>query len=127
LKTKPGWKDRSNYPVLVEDDEKIVRKTAEFILRNRGYQAIVAENGQHALELFRKVGGNVAMVPLEMTMPVVSGAEAFRRLKDLLADVPAILCSGVDYRFPKRTAMAFPTAVHNPIEKESFRAKSLRW
>jgi PAS domain S-box-containing protein len=94
VEISPTWQEKSSYPVLVVDDEEIVCKTAELMLRNQGYQVIVAENGYQAVELFSKLEGRLTLVLLDMTMPVMSGEETFRRLKALRADVPVIVCSG---------------------------------
>jgi PAS domain S-box-containing protein len=82
------------YPIVVVDDEEVVRRTAELMLRNQGYQVVVAENGQQALDLFRKLECRVKLVLLDMTMPEMSGEETFRHLKGICGNVPVIVCSG---------------------------------
>jgi CheY-like chemotaxis protein len=80
--------------VLVVDDEEIIRKTAKSMLERHGYTVIVAEDGQQGVELFRALGDKVALVILDMTMPVMSGEEAFRRLREIASDVKILLSSG---------------------------------
>ncbi len=81
-------------PVLVVDDEEIVRRTAEAMLRSRGYGVLLAEGGQQGLELFRQAEGRVALVLLDMTMPGLSSEETFRELKSTRPDLPVIVSSG---------------------------------
>jgi PAS domain S-box-containing protein len=80
--------------VLVVDDEEIIRKTAKSMLERHGYTVVVAEDGLRAVELFHVLGDKVALVLLDMTMPVMSGEEAFRRLKEIVPDVRVLLSSG---------------------------------
>jgi nitrogen-specific signal transduction histidine kinase/CheY-like chemotaxis protein len=80
--------------VLVVDDEEIVRRTAEAILRNHGFQVMLAENGQQAVELFGKFQGRIALVLLDRTMPVMNGEETLRQLKAIRSDVPVVVSSG---------------------------------
>jgi PAS domain S-box-containing protein len=80
--------------VLVVDDEEIVRVTARQSLERYGYTVLVAENGRRAVELFEQSHNQIAAVLLDMTMPVMSGEETLRRLKEIHPSVPVILSSG---------------------------------
>jgi signal transduction histidine kinase/CheY-like chemotaxis protein/HAMP domain-containing protein len=82
--------------VLVIDDEEIVRRTARSILEHLGYSVILAEDGRQGVEVFRKLGGRVALVVLDLTMPAMSGEQTLEQLKAIRADVPVILSSGYD-------------------------------
>ena len=76
------------------DDEEIVRRTAKSMLERAGYTVVVAEQGQHGVELYQVLRDKVAAVLLDMTMPVMSGEEAFRRLKEIQPNVKVLLSSG---------------------------------
>ena len=80
--------------VLVVADEEIIRRTAKAMLERHGYTVVLAEDGQRGVELFRVLADHVALVLLDMTMPVMGGEEAFRRLKEIRPDVKVILSSG---------------------------------
>jgi two-component system cell cycle sensor histidine kinase/response regulator CckA len=80
--------------VLVVDDEEIIRKTAKSMLERHGYAVVVAEDGQQGIELFRVLSDKVALVLLDMTMPVMSGEETFGRLMAIAPDVKVLLSSG---------------------------------
>ncbi len=84
--------------VLVVDDERAPRKVAAAMLENMGYEVLVAENGEQALEVYASAGGHIALVLLDMTMPKWDGEETFRRLKEHDPQVRAILMSGIDER-----------------------------
>jgi PAS domain S-box-containing protein len=81
-------------PILVVDDEEIVRRTAESMLKNRGYRVLLAEDGRQALELVRRAPSKVALVLLDMAMPVMGGEETFRELKRIRPDLPVLVSSG---------------------------------
>jgi CheY-like chemotaxis protein len=80
--------------VLVADDEVIVRQATKNMLERHGYLVVLADNGREALDLFRVLGDKVSVVLLDMTMPVMSGEEAFRELKQIRPDVRVVLTSG---------------------------------
>jgi PAS domain S-box-containing protein len=80
--------------ILVIDDEQIVRHTAKTMLESYGYRVLVAENGREGVDLFRLVHEKVALVILDMSMPVMSGEETLRNLKLIRSETPVILSSG---------------------------------
>ena len=80
--------------ILVIDDEDIIRRTAKSMLEHYGFTVVVAENGQEGVELFQVLAEKVSAVLLDMTMPVMNGDEAFRRLKAINPAIKVILSSG---------------------------------
>ena len=80
--------------VLVVDDDAVIRKVAKSILERFGYRVLLAENGLEALEIFEQVRQQIALVILDMTMPVMNGEEALRQIKAMQPDVPVLLSSG---------------------------------
>ena len=80
--------------LLVVDDEELVRRFARDVLEGYGYDVLEAANGQEAVELFRQQAGQIAVVLLDMTMPVMDGEEALRQLKSIRPEVRVILSSG---------------------------------
>jgi PAS domain S-box-containing protein len=80
--------------VLVIDDEDIIRRTAKAMLERYGYTVVLAENGKEGVELFQVLSEKIALVLLDMTMPVMNGEEAFDRLKAIKPDIKVILSSG---------------------------------
>jgi CheY-like chemotaxis protein len=83
--------------VLVVEDDEDLREELAFLLGHRGYEVITAENGREGLERIGEVG-RPCLVILDLVMPDMDGYEfraALREDPDL-ADVPVVLCSGVD-------------------------------
>jgi len=82
--------------VLVVDDEEIVRRTATATLQRYGYTVIEAANGRDAVEMFESMKHGIALVLLDLTMPVMSGEETYRQIKAINPSVPVIVASGFD-------------------------------
>jgi CheY-like chemotaxis protein len=80
--------------ILVVDDEELVRRTAATTLAHRGYTILEAGNGQEAIELLQRNSIRIALVLLDLSMPVMGGEECLKRLKIITPDVPVLLSSG---------------------------------
>lgn len=84
--------------VLVMDDEDIVRDVSGEMLALLGCKAVFANDGEEAVELYRKAlkeGRPIAAVILDLTVPGgMGGVETVKRLRDIDPDVRAIVSSG---------------------------------
>lgn len=80
--------------VLVVDDDAVIRKVAKAILERFGYQVLLAENGLEALEIFEQMQEQIALVILDLTMPMMNGEEALRQIQVMRPGVPVLLSSG---------------------------------
>ena len=80
--------------MLIIDDEELVRSAAQATLSKYGYRVLTAENGQVGVDLLRRFVGQVDVVLLDMTMPVMSGEETLRHIRRIRIDMPVILSSG---------------------------------
>ncbi|MBN1866267.1 PAS domain S-box protein [Candidatus Sumerlaeota bacterium] len=80
--------------ILVADDEEAILHLCEAFLRQLGYQALSAADGQEALALFERHSDEIEGVLLDLTMPRMDGLTAFREMRRLRPDIKVILCSG---------------------------------
>ena len=80
--------------VLVVDDEDVVRQTARHTLERYGYQTVCAGNGAAAMEVYRRRPAEIALVLLDLTMPVMNGEEALRQMQMINPQVRVLLSSG---------------------------------
>lgn len=64
------------------------------MLEKLGYQVLIAENGEKALELFEMYQDTIDLVILDMIMPGISGSEAFDRMREINSAVRVLLSSG---------------------------------
>jgi PAS domain S-box-containing protein len=84
--------------VLVVDDEHMLRELARKGLEAAGYQVLEAVDGLDALAVFQAQKQAVDLVLMDMTMPRMGGAEAFRRLRGLDPALRVVLTSGYTQR-----------------------------
>jgi len=84
--------------ILAVDDEVHAREFLSTVLEEHGYIAILAENGEEAMEIIRQ--NKPDLVILDILMPKQSGIRMYRELKtsESLRDIPVIICSGIARR-----------------------------
>ena len=80
--------------VLFVDDEEMVLESGEELLKHLGYEVLLANDGQEALELYKQNQDKIDLVLLDMVMPVMGGGEAFDRIKEINTNVKVLLSSG---------------------------------
>lgn len=80
--------------ILVVDDEEMIRQLAAATLQASGYTVLQAEDGQQAIDLYSCEGDRIDLVLLDLTMPRLSGHEAFRHLLALNPRVRVLFASG---------------------------------
>ncbi len=80
--------------ILVVDDEDSVRSMAQDMLEPHGYSVLVAEDGEQALDIYKRHSGNIKLVILDMVMPRMGGRETFQQLQRLNPEVRVLLSTG---------------------------------
>jgi PAS domain S-box-containing protein len=86
--------DRGPATILVVDDEEMVRWMTCMALRNQGYEVLEANNGQSALQLLAAATTLPRLVVLDLTMPVMGGAEVLPILNHDYPGLRVIVTSG---------------------------------
>ncbi|HEY0759654.1 MAG TPA: chemotaxis protein CheB [Acidisarcina sp.] len=82
--------------VLVVDDEDIVLRTTRAILERNGYRVLSSQDGREGVERIRERKDEIGLVILDLTMPVMGGAEALTYIREIAPSVPVIISSGYD-------------------------------
>lgn len=77
-----------NKLVLVVDDEENIRELLRESLEDEGYRVSVAKNGQEAVEKARALKPDTIL--MDVKMPVMSGMDAFLKIKESQPDLPVI-------------------------------------
>jgi CheY-like chemotaxis protein len=90
----PLFEFRGEGLALVVDDDQGVRDAATRLLELFGFSVIQAENGKLGVEAFERHQQEIVVVLLDVTMPVMTGDEAFQAIRRIRRDVPVILTSG---------------------------------
>ncbi len=93
-KSTPSSNPSSRGLALVVDDESEIRRTMGLMLMELGLEVIEAGNGVEAVERVRARGDDISIIVMDLTMPKMSGKEAFRAIRELGAKMPVVLCSG---------------------------------
>ena len=88
--------------VLMVDDEEQFRATTRKILKKRGFETIVAANGEEAIE---KINENPDVVILDIKMPGMDGHQALKELKKISPETPVIMLTGHGTRPSARQAL----------------------
>lgn len=86
--------DRPGEHVLLVDDEAPLRTALRRALTRRGYKVTEACDGAEALALLTENPDRYDVVVSDVVMPLVSGLELSRRMRELGLDVPVVLMSG---------------------------------
>ncbi len=89
-----GWKGKGT--ILVVDDEEPVRTLAELLLKRMGFEVLTAPDGRQGVAVFREHAEKIVCVLLDLTMPHMDGAQAFREMNRTHPGVKVVLCSGYD-------------------------------
>ena len=111
--------------VLVVDDDPDAREFLTTVLRDNGFTATTAEDGNEALAMIEQ---NVPdLVALDIAMPEKSGVAVYRKLRedDRLKSVPVIIITGISDDFKKfissRRQVPPPEGyISKPVDHEQF-------
>jgi heterodisulfide reductase subunit A len=76
-------------PILIVDDEAIVRESIRDWLKDAGYEVSVAESGEEALKLIRKQ--NFGVMILDLRLPGINGIDVLRKANALKPDIKSIV------------------------------------
>jgi DNA-binding response OmpR family regulator len=70
---------KTQYTVLVVDDDPYILMSLEFLMRKSGYNVLVARNGTEALEILDSQKPNLVL--LDIMMPDVDGYEICKQIR----------------------------------------------
>jgi DNA-binding response OmpR family regulator len=81
--------------VLVAEDDPSVRMMIEFLLEDEGFDVILAEDGERALDMARSTSPDAIL--LDLMMPKLDGREVLSRLRarEETARIPVFLLTGM--------------------------------
>ena len=82
------WQGR----LLLVEDESLLRGLIAQFLRSEGFELVEAADGREGVEHYATLGP-FDIVLLDLNLPVFSGVEVCRRIKQLHPGQPVIICS----------------------------------
>ena len=71
-----------------------MRRSARRVLEKIGFRVLEAKNGAEAVELVASEKARISLVLLDVIMPIMDGAEAFRRIRQIDPQIPVLISSG---------------------------------
>lgn len=80
--------------ILFVDDEKLVVDVGEQILKELGYNVLVARGGKEAIEIYKKNHDQIDLIILDMIMPDMSGGKTFDKIRKIDSQIKVLLSSG---------------------------------
>jgi signal transduction histidine kinase len=83
--------------ILIADDEKQTSFCISLALRMKGYETVVAENGEKALQIIKENKDTSAPIDLlvcDIQMPKLNGEELIDKLNELNIKVPTLVVTG---------------------------------
>jgi signal transduction histidine kinase/CheY-like chemotaxis protein len=80
--------------VLLADDEAGLREMLRMVLEQEGYDVLEAANGEEAVSRVESHRAEIALVLLDVQMPVLGGLEAYARIRAMLPHLPVMLGTG---------------------------------
>ena len=83
--------------ILVVDDEAQIRQYLELFLTTLGYQVLLAQDGQEAIQVFAEKSDKVDLVLMDMIMPNKNAKEAAIEIRKIKGGVKILYTSGYPY------------------------------
>jgi DNA-binding response OmpR family regulator len=96
IRKATNWMDNLNTKetILLVDDEPVILDVGTMILKKLGYNALRAENGLEASQIFRDNKDVIRLVILDMMLPDENGSDTCKRLKKINPGVRVLHTSG---------------------------------
>ena len=104
--------------VLVVDDEDVVRELVAEILESDGWDVVSAADGEEALVLQAAHAERLRGVVLDVSMPVMDGAETLAALRERAPGLPVLLMSGYSAAETRQRfeQLGAPPILHKPFK-----------
>jgi two-component system cell cycle sensor histidine kinase/response regulator CckA len=80
--------------LLVVDDEEAILKSMLEALTSHGYKVFALGNSTGALNLFKKIPQEIALVISDIAMPIMDGKELIRQIKTIKPEIKILAISG---------------------------------
>ncbi len=83
-----------NETILVAEDDEKLRNLFRIVLTQRGYNVILARDGEKAISMFLENKGKIKLVIIDVVMPKKSGKDVHDEIRIINPDVKVLFCSG---------------------------------
>jgi len=86
--------ERGYETILLAEDEPAVRMLVEAILKEYGYEVILAEDGQDCVDKFAANADRISLILMDLVMPKKGGREAYQEIQRIKPEVKVLYSSG---------------------------------
>ncbi len=93
-KTKIAVPAGGTETILVAEDDEMLRLLMMSVLEDFGYRAIMAADGEEAVNIFMEHKEDISLFVSDVVMPKKSGLEAYEDIRKVRPDIRAIFISG---------------------------------
>ena len=108
--------------ILVVDDDSVLRRLLATVLKLRGFDVLVAEDGVQALEVLGQNKQRIDLVLADIIMPQMDGWSLLEEVQALYPDLPVILLTLIEEAKPtteRAEAMGAAACLFKPIDPVS--------
>ncbi|MEW6585093.1 MAG: PAS domain S-box protein [Nitrospirota bacterium] len=102
--------------ILVIDDEEEVLGLIRDILETHGYRVTLSANPLSALDIAKKMGGELQLVITDIVMPLMNGKELIENLKAIKPDIRVIAISAYSDEIIGRDSLIVDAFLQKPFE-----------
>ena len=90
------WDDADGAVILVAEDDPIIRRILERLLRRHGFEVILATDGAEAVDRFNAhAASGIDLLMFDVEMPKLGGTDAYNVIRHHPACPPVLFVSGV--------------------------------
>jgi PAS domain S-box-containing protein len=114
--------------ILVIDDEEMLLSFVSDVLAEGGIGVLTASNGREGVDLFVNRRSEIGLVLLDLKMPVMSGEETLRALREVDPEVRVVISSGYnedEANFPSDVDPHRPGAAPSAFLKKPYEPEAL--
>jgi two-component system, cell cycle sensor histidine kinase and response regulator CckA len=119
-------KSKSRVILLVDDDLQFLSVGQE-LLEYLGFKALIADNGDQALEIFRQ-RHSIDLVIMDFNLPHLDGYQLLHQLQTIAPEVKVIITSGffAQSEIEKFLRAGVVGMIHKPFRAEQLHAEIIR-
>ncbi len=82
--------------ILIVEDQQAILDMGKEVLASLGYKVLTARNGQQAIDMYKAHADEIKLIMMDVVMPVMSGSQAARQIRQINPQVKIIFSTGYD-------------------------------
>ncbi len=94
LQTHAREEPRGHETILLAEDDEQVRRFSVMVLEGAGYRVLTANDGDEAIDLLSRVGGQIDLLVLDSVMPKKGGRSVYETFSASHPGIKVLFCTG---------------------------------